>query len=437
MKKIIIYIGMAVLMITISSARAQANDSILTHYVGLTAHIGYDNMFTQQPELKDVGGVGGGIGFLYKFQYRPWRFQTGILFSSLNSLSKGKWQTSEQVTDPYPTMMWNNQYENVKYKRHAIAMAIPLMAGYKWRDWTFMLGLNAAMPVWQTASFAGDHTTTIKDEQLYDEFQNMPNHGLTTTPFFEIRPKTMNFDLALQAEVVWDLDKYLAYKPKKNVRSGRRKKSFQELLHYEASLFASYGVINSGVVDDPLNSLFVGARFAVFYEFEHPKAKKKAKAKAVKKTSAPARPAPKKKKTTPPTTATPVPPPPVVQDTLVYGEQTITKGEKIVLQNLYFATDKTNVLPQSQEALDELYLFLSENPEVRICILGHTDNTASAAYNLRLSQGRADAVKNEMVNRGIDPSRIETQGKGMSEPVADNNTPEGRQQNRRVEFIIL
>ena len=92
-------------------------------------------------------------------------------------------------------------------------MAIPLMAGYKWRDWTFMLGLNAAMPVWQTASFAGDHTTTIKDEQLYDDFQNMPNHGLTTTPFFEILPKTMNFDLALQAEVVWDLVKYLAYKP--------------------------------------------------------------------------------------------------------------------------------------------------------------------------------------------------------------------------------
>jgi hypothetical protein len=83
--------------------------------------------------------------------------------------------------------MWNNQYENVKYKRHALAMAIPLMAGYKWRDWTFMLGLNAAMPVWQTASFAGDHTTTIKDEQLYDDFQNMPNHGLTTTPFMTSR----------------------------------------------------------------------------------------------------------------------------------------------------------------------------------------------------------------------------------------------------------
>ena len=74
---------------------------------------------------------------------------------------------------------------------------------------------------------------------------------------------------------------------------------------------------------------------------------------------------------------------------------------------------------------------------MRIRITGHTDNTASREYNLRLSKGRAEAVKQEMVKRGIEPERIETDGKGMDEPVADNSTEEGRQQNRRVEFVVL
>ena len=95
------------------------------------------------------------------------------------------------------------------------------------------------------------------------------------------------------------------------------------------------------------------------------------------------------------------------------------------------------MLPSSRNALDELYSFLIANPDVRIRITGHTDNTASQDYNLRLSKGRAEAVKQAMVQRGIDPLRIETVGKGMSEPVADNDTEAGRQQNRRVELLVL
>lgn len=412
----------------VTTASAQMRDSLLTHYVGLEAHVGYSNMFTRQTGLHDLGGVGGGLGFAYKFQYRPWRFQTGLAVTSLNSVSRGEWYSSTPVTSPYPSMTLNERYEDVRYGRHAVSISMPVKAGYRIGDWTLMAGLRAAYPVWQTADYSGKRASTITDEQLIDELRDMPNHGLVTTPFAEVVPRSMGPDLMVEAEVIWDLDKYLAYKPKKKRRGRNRKKTFKELLHYEVSVFASVGVLNSGVPDDPLNSLFVGGRFAVFYEFEHPKPKKK---------PGQSKPRPKPKPT--PTTE-PVAPPveqPVQQDTIYYGEQVIQKGDTVVLQNLYFATNKVNVLPSSREALDELYVFLDENPDMRIRITGHTDNTASREYNLRLSKGRAEAVKQEMIKRGIEPERIETDGKGMDEPVADNSTEEGRQQNRRVEFVVL
>lgn len=79
----------------------------------------------------------------------------------------------------------------------------------------------------------------------------------------------------------------------------------------------------------------------------------------------------------------------------------------------------------------------TENPSVRIRIVGHTDSVGSNADNQMLSEGRAGAVKDDMVGRGIDASRIETEGKGESAPVADNATEEERAMNRRVEFVVL
>ena len=79
---------------------------------------------------------------------------------------------------------------------------------------------------------------------------------------------------------------------------------------------------------------------------------------------------------------------------------------------------------------------MEDNPKIKIIITGHTDNTASDAYNMRLSQGRAKSVYNEMVKRGIDPSRMKWQGKGMREPIDTNSTEEGRAKNRRVEITI-
>ena len=108
-----------------------------------------------------------------------------------------------------------------------------------------------------------------------------------------------------------------------------------------------------------------------------------------------------------------------------------------ILENMFFASNETTILPQSEPSLKELYEMLRDNPEVRILITGHTDWVGSDEDNQILSEGRAASVKQSMVDRGIDASRIETTGKGESMPIATNETEKGRQRNRRVEITIL
>lgn len=110
---------------------------------------------------------------------------------------------------------------------------------------------------------------------------------------------------------------------------------------------------------------------------------------------------------------------------------------KFVLRNLFFATDRTDILPSSDAALTELYSLLNDNPDIRIRIIGHTDDIGRDDYNLRLSKGRSESVKEEMVRRGIDAQRIETDGRGEQDPIVPNDSDEHRQMNRRVEIEIL
>jgi outer membrane protein OmpA-like peptidoglycan-associated protein len=126
-----------------------------------------------------------------------------------------------------------------------------------------------------------------------------------------------------------------------------------------------------------------------------------------------------------------------ISDTLYVDLQPIKRNTVIVLKNLFFDTDKTIIKNTSVESLEEMYRLLVDNPKIRVMITGHTDNVASDAYNIRLSEGRAKAVYDEMVRRGIDPKRMKWQGKGEREPIDTNKTEEGRAANRRVEFKIL
>jgi outer membrane protein OmpA-like peptidoglycan-associated protein len=108
-----------------------------------------------------------------------------------------------------------------------------------------------------------------------------------------------------------------------------------------------------------------------------------------------------------------------------------------VLQNMYFATAKTTVLPSSAPALEMLYELLSENPNLTIRIIGHTDDVGPYAANDVLSEGRAKSIKQSMVKRGISSDRIQTVGRGETDPIVPNDSDEHRQMNRRVEIEIL
>lgn len=115
----------------------------------------------------------------------------------------------------------------------------------------------------------------------------------------------------------------------------------------------------------------------------------------------------------------------------------LTEG-KLVTYGIYFDVNKDVVKPESYGTLKSIADVLSENPSVRIKIVGHTDADGNAAANLDLSKRRAAAVKNELTgNFGIDASRMEIDGKGAAQPVAPNDNSTNKALNRRVEFIKL
>lgn len=116
--------------------------------------------------------------------------------------------------------------------------------------------------------------------------------------------------------------------------------------------------------------------------------------------------------------------------------QQTERGLVLTLGDVLFDFDKASLKPGGRRAVSELTSFLQEYPERNVMIEGFTDNIGSDQYNHELSQRRANAVRQALMNNGISRSRIQTRGYGEQYPVAGNNTEAGRQRNRRVEVII-
>lgn len=110
-------------------------------------------------------------------------------------------------------------------------------------------------------------------------------------------------------------------------------------------------------------------------------------------------------------------------------------GESIVLEGIEFTTGSAQILPSSEETLQKVYQTLKFNPSIEVEIQGHTDNVGSQELNQKLSLERAQSVKNYLVEKGIDSARMTTKGYGEAKPIASNDTPEGRQKNRRIDFV--
>ncbi|WP_322964652.1 OmpA family protein [Sphingomonas fuzhouensis] len=120
--------------------------------------------------------------------------------------------------------------------------------------------------------------------------------------------------------------------------------------------------------------------------------------------------------------------------------QVVRQGDDLLLNlpsGITFAYNSAQVQPQFRQTLDQVADILSQYKQTYIDVYGHTDSTGSDAYNQRLSEQRAVAVADYLASRGVQPARIGTRGFGKSQPIASNDTEEGRAANRRVEIKIV
>ena len=116
--------------------------------------------------------------------------------------------------------------------------------------------------------------------------------------------------------------------------------------------------------------------------------------------------------------------------------QQTERGLLVTLGDVLFAFNKAELSAQAGPRLDKLANFLKQFPDRKLLIEGYTDSVGSDSYNQDLSDRRAQAVRDALVQRGVDTSRITARGYGKAHPVADNASPEGRAMNRRVEIVI-
>lgn len=115
----------------------------------------------------------------------------------------------------------------------------------------------------------------------------------------------------------------------------------------------------------------------------------------------------------------------------------IEVGKTVIINNIYFNFDKTTLKEASFPELDRLTDLMTQNPGIKIDIIGHTDSKGSDDYNLTLSEGRAQSVMEYLIEKGIAEERLTATGMGETAPISSNDTDEGRAQNRRVEFTIV
>ena len=115
----------------------------------------------------------------------------------------------------------------------------------------------------------------------------------------------------------------------------------------------------------------------------------------------------------------------------------ISPPTRITLDNVFFDSGKSILKPESFKELDELVKYMQQQKSESIEIAGHTDNVGDAAGNKKLSEDRANAVKNYLIKKGIETARVVAKGYGDTEPIADNADEKGRKQNRRTEVRVL
>jgi outer membrane protein OmpA-like peptidoglycan-associated protein len=120
----------------------------------------------------------------------------------------------------------------------------------------------------------------------------------------------------------------------------------------------------------------------------------------------------------------------------VYKAVKVTKDKLEISQKIFFAFDKSKILPKSFPLLEEVAKVLKDYPALKVRVEGHTDSQGKLKHNMELSQGRANSVRDFLIKKGVKADRLEAKGFGPEHPIDNNATVEGREHNRRVEFVI-
>lgn len=114
----------------------------------------------------------------------------------------------------------------------------------------------------------------------------------------------------------------------------------------------------------------------------------------------------------------------------------VKSGSRFALQNILFELDQSTLLPESEKELAMLFRMLMDEPKLQATIIGHTDNQGKRSYNQSLSEARSEAVLGWLVAKGIAPARLQSEGRGMDDPISSNDTESGRALNRRTDVIL-
>jgi OOP family OmpA-OmpF porin len=119
-----------------------------------------------------------------------------------------------------------------------------------------------------------------------------------------------------------------------------------------------------------------------------------------------------------------------------YYDRVMQDG-KIIVNGIRFDVNKSTLKPESMGAINEIYNLMKDNPDLKFSVEGHTDSQGDDAFNMKLSQERAESVKNTLIKMGISPDRLTAKGWGESKPISNNASPEDMANNRRVEFVKI
>jgi outer membrane protein OmpA-like peptidoglycan-associated protein len=126
----------------------------------------------------------------------------------------------------------------------------------------------------------------------------------------------------------------------------------------------------------------------------------------------------------------------IAQGAVPLYDRMMTDG-KIITYGITFDVGKSSIKPESMGELNRIVRLMTDNPDLKFSVEGHTDSTGNEASNRTLSEARSKAIVDKLVEAGIDADRLQSAGKGQNNPIADNSTDEGRAKNRRVEFVKI